>query len=92
MIEMQNFEDVFEEEEEEEGNWLMTARLEILEYLLRRYGNLRAKDIADILGCKVRSVQPLLKKLEHSGRVKCLKLGKNSVWTLNEYGYETIYY
>lgn len=81
-----------EEEEEEEEDWITAARLEILEYLLRRYGNLRAKDLAEILGCKPATIQPLLKRLEGWGRVKCLKVGRSSVWTLNERFPDTIYY
>ena len=81
-----------EEEEWEEEDWQLEARLEIVEYLLRRFGNLRAKDIAKILGCKVKEVRPLLKRLERSGRVECLKLGKNFVWAPIEQLPELIYY
>jgi len=81
-----------EEEEEEEEDWLTIARLEVLEYLLRRYGNLRAKDLAQILGCKPATIQPLLKRLEGCGRARCLKVGRSVVWSLNEPLSETIYY
>lgn len=81
-----------EEEEEEEEDWITVARLEVLEYLLRRYGNLRARDLAEILGCKPATIQPLLKRLEGCGRAKCLKVGKSSVWALNEHLSGTIYY
>jgi len=81
-----------EEEEEEEEDWITAARLEILEYLLRRYGNLRVKDLAEILGCKPAVIQPLLKRLEGWGRIKCLKVGRSSVWVINERFPDTIYY
>jgi len=80
-----------EEEEEEEEDWLTLARMEVLEYLLRRYGNLRLKDLAQILGCKPATIRPLLKRLEGCGRARCLKMGRNLVWTLNEHLSE-IYY
>jgi DNA-binding MarR family transcriptional regulator len=70
-----------EEMEEEEMPWLLMIRLEIIEYILRRYGGLRAKDIARILGCKVYEVNRLLRQLESSGRVKRAKLGRNYVWS-----------
>ena len=91
---MEEFPGLVEEEEEEweEEDWQLEARLEVVEYLLRRFGNLRARDIAKILGCKVEEIRPLLKRLERSGRVERLKLGKNFVWTPIERPPELIYY
>jgi len=70
-----------EEEEEEEEYWPLNIRFELIEYILRRYGSLQAKDIAQILGCRTEEVRRILRELERSGRVRRAKLGKNYVWT-----------
>ncbi len=69
-----------EEEEEEEEFWPMTIRGEVVEYILRRYGSLKARDIAHILGCKLQDVRQVLKQLERSGKVRKAKLGRNCIW------------
>ncbi len=72
----------FIEEEEEGGeDWLRMVRLEVIEYILRRHGVLRAPDIARILEWKVREVNHVLRQLENSGRVRRTKLGRKYVWT-----------
>jgi len=70
-----------EEEDEEQEFWPMSIRGEIIEYILRRYGSLKARDIARILGCKIQDVSQLLRQLERSGRVRKAKLGRNYMWT-----------
>ncbi len=77
---MQEFPEFIEEEEEEES-WPTTIRLEIIEYILRRHGALRAPDLAHILDWKVREINRVLRQLESSGRAKRMKLGKNYVWS-----------
>ena len=76
---MQEFPEFIEEEEEE--HWPTTIRLEIIEYILRRYGVLRAPDLAQILDWKVREVNRILRQLEGSGRAKRMKLGRKYVWS-----------
>ena len=78
---MQEFPEFIEEEEEEEKHWPTMIRLEIIEYILRRYGVLRAPDLARILDWKVREVNRALHQLESSGRVKRTKLGRSHVWS-----------
>lgn len=72
----------YEEEEEEEIEEFSpeVARHELIEYLLRRYGSLQAKDIARVLSCRVRVVQQSLKELESFGRVRRTKLGRSYIW------------
>ena len=78
---MEELPEFIEEEEEEEEDWPRMIRLEVIEYILRRHGVLRAPDIARILEWKVREVNRVLRQLENSGRVKRMKLGKNYVWS-----------
>lgn len=78
---MQEFPEFIEEEEEEVKDWPRVVRLEIIEYILRRYGVLRAPDLAHILDWKVREVNRVLRQLESSGRVKRTKLGRSHVWS-----------
>lgn len=73
-----------EEEEEEEEFWPITIRAELIEYVLRRYGSLKVRDLSRILGCKLQDVQQVLRKLEQSGRVKKAKLGRNYIWQSTE--------
>ncbi len=56
------------------------VRQELIEYLLRRYGSLQARDIARALGCQVKVVRQSLRQLEQFGKVKKTRLGKNYVW------------
>ena len=71
----------------------MSIRGEIIEYILRRYGSLKARDIARILGCKVQDVRQILKQLELSGRVRKAKLGRNYTWApVEDLHYDRIYY
>ena len=71
-----------EEEEEEEGEFsLLAIRYEVIEYILRRYGCMHAKEIARILGCGIRDVNRTLRALERSGRVRRAKLGGTQVWS-----------
>ena len=72
------------EEEEEEEEWVQDIKHEVIEFILRRYGLLSARDIARALGWKVWEVNRVLRHLEHSGRVKRTKLGRNHVWTHTE--------
>lgn len=83
---------VEEEEEEEEEYWPLSIRYEVIEYLLRRYGALQARDIARILGCKMHIVQSVLRQLEHHGRAKRAKIGKNYVWSPKEEFHGFMYY
>lgn len=83
----------FVEEEEEEEDWLRMVRLEVIEYILRRHGVLRAPDIARILEWKVREVNRVLRQLENSGRVKRTKLGRDYVWgPIEEPSFTLMYY
>lgn len=68
------------EDEEEQEFWPMSIRGEVIEYILRRYGSLKARDIAHILGCKIQDVRQILRQLERSGRVRKAKLGRNCKW------------
>lgn len=78
---MQEMPEYIEEvEEEEQEFWPMSIRGELIEYILRRYGSLKARDIAHILGCKIQDVRQILRQLERSGRVKKAKLGRNCTW------------
>jgi DNA-binding MarR family transcriptional regulator len=82
-----------EEEEFEEEYWPLTIRAEVIEYILRRCGCLKARDIARILGCKPSDVQQTLKQLERSGRVKKAKLGRSYVWSsMEEFHSNLMYY
>lgn len=82
-----------EEEEPEEEYWPLTVRAEVIEYILRRYGCLKARDIACILGCRPSDVQHTLRHLERSGRVKKAKLGKSYVWSsMEEFHSNLMYY
>jgi predicted ArsR family transcriptional regulator len=73
-----------EEEEEEEEFWPVTIRAELIEYVLRRYGSLKVRDLSRILGCKLKDVRQVLRQLERSGRVKKAKLGRNYIWASTE--------
>jgi uncharacterized protein with PIN domain len=73
-----------EEEEEEEEDWTETVRLEVVEFVLRRYGTLRAQDLARVLNWRVKEVNQALHGLEHFGKVKRLKLGKTLAWATPE--------
>ncbi|MDI6883969.1 MAG: hypothetical protein QMD00_02345 [Hadesarchaea archaeon] len=82
-----------EEEEEEEEEWALKIRHEVIEFILRRYGLLSAKDIAHALGWKVWEVNRALRHLETSGRVRRTKLGRTHVWThMEEHQLNTMYY
>jgi len=72
---------VEEDEEGEEEDWPRMVRLEIIEYILRRYGVLRAPDLAHVLNWKVREVNHVLRQLEGFGRVKRTKLGRSYAWS-----------
>jgi DNA-directed RNA polymerase specialized sigma24 family protein len=73
-----------EEEEEEESAQIEDIRLEVVEFLLRRYGRLAPADIAKILGWKTKEVKEFLVRLEHWGRAERIKLGRKQVWTYRE--------
>lgn len=81
-----------EEDEEEEIDWVEEARIEIVEYLLRRYGNLAARDIAKVLGWKTGEVNEILAVLEHQGRVEKVKLGRKQIWVYRERSQSLMYY
>jgi len=81
-----------EEEFEDEGEWLEKARYEIVEYILRRYGVLRSRDIARILNWKVREVTGVLKALESWGRVKRTRLGRTQAWCPMEEHFQNLMY
>ena len=81
-----------EEEEEEEDFWPLSIRYELIEYLLRRYGALQARDIARILGCKMHVVQQVLRQLERSGKVNRAKIGRNFVYSPKEESHGFMYY
>jgi transcription initiation factor IIE alpha subunit len=71
-----------EEEEEivDEEEWFERAKIEIVEFILRRYGVLRARDIARILKWKTQEVNSVLRNLESWGRIKRTKLGRTLAW------------
>ena len=81
---MEEFPGYIEEEEAAdegmEGFSPRSVRQELIEYLLRRYGSLQARDIARALGCQVKVVRQSLRQLEHFGRVKRTRLGRSYVW------------
>lgn len=70
------------EEEEEEIEYFSPrkVRQELIEYLLRRYGGLQARDIARALGCQVKVVRQGLRNLERFGRVRRTRLGRSYLW------------
>jgi predicted ArsR family transcriptional regulator len=71
----------------------MSIRGEIVEYILRRYGSLKARDIAHILGCKIQDVRQILRQLERSGRVRKAKLGRNCMWApVEDLHHDLMYY
>ncbi|MFN4132948.1 MAG: hypothetical protein ACK4GQ_01055 [Candidatus Hadarchaeales archaeon] len=70
-----------EEEEEFEENWLENARAEVVEYILRKFGMLSARDIAKILNWKIKEVNFVLKQLESFGKIRKTKLGKTLAWS-----------
>lgn len=57
------------------------VRKELILYLLRNYGDLQTKDIAEVLGYKPRTVRRSLKKLKESGKVEADKLGRSYLWS-----------
>jgi len=82
-----------EEEEPEEEYWPLAIRREVIEYILRRYGCLKARDIARIFGCGSGDIQRTLKQLERSGRIKKAKLGRSYVWSsMEEFHSDLMYY
>ncbi len=81
-----------EEEEEEEGEWIEEVRLEVIEFLLKRYGTLTPADIARALGWKTKEVKEFLARLEHWGRVERIKLGRKQVWAYREGPATLMYY
>jgi DNA-binding MarR family transcriptional regulator len=82
-----------EEEEEEDEDWALKIRHEIIEFVLRRFGLLSASDLAHALRWKVGEVNRTLRELESSGRVKRTKLGRTYVWThIEEHHFNKMYY
>jgi DNA-binding MarR family transcriptional regulator len=79
---MREFPMYLEEDEEiiEEEDWFEKAKYEIVEFILRRYGVLRARDIARILNWKTREVNSVLRNLESWGRIRRTRLGKTLAW------------
>ncbi len=77
---MDEFLDYEEDEEVIESFPPQRVRQELIEYLLRRYGSLQARDIARVLGCRVKVVRQGLRHLERYGRVKRTRLGRSYVW------------
>jgi len=73
-----------EDDEEEEEDWTETVRLEVVEFVLRRYGTLRAQDLAKVLNWRVKEVNQALHDLEHFGKVTRLQLGKTLAWATKE--------
>jgi Mn-dependent DtxR family transcriptional regulator len=69
-----------EEDDEEEEDWTENVRLEVIDFVLKRYGTLRAQDIAKVLNWKLRDVNQALQNLEHCGKVKRMKQGKSFTW------------
>ena len=70
-----------EDEEEEDEDWALRIRHEVIEFILRRYGLLSSSDIARVLNWKVGEINHVLRDLERSGRVKRTRLGRTYVWT-----------
>lgn len=57
-------------------------RMEVIKFLLRKYGNLRTKEIAEILGLSERTIRRTLKKLENLEKARKVKVGKSYIWKL----------
>lgn len=81
-----------EDDEEEEGDWIEDARLSVVEFLLKRYGNLAPSDIAKILGWKVREVKEILVRLEHFGKAERVKVGRRQIWVYRDKLAPLMYY
>lgn len=82
-----------EEEEEEEEDWAYRIRHEVIEFILQRYGLLRASDVARALNWKIGDVNRVLRHLESHGRVKRTRLGRTYVWThIEEHRFNPMYY
>ncbi len=81
-----------EEEEEEEEYWPRSIRYEVIEFLLRKYGALQARDIARVLGCRMPLVQNVLRQLERHGKVTRAKVGKSYVYSSKEEHHGFMYY
>ena len=82
-----------EDEEEEDEDWALKIRHEIIEFVLRRFGLLSTSDLAHALKWKVGEVNRTLRELESSGRVKRTKLGRTYVWThIEEHHFNKMYY
>jgi Mn-dependent DtxR family transcriptional regulator len=92
---MREFPPYLEEEEDivDEEEWLERAKYEIVEFILRRYGVLRAGDIAKILNWKTKEVNSVLRNLESWGRIRRTKLGRTLAWAhLEEHIPNPMYY
>lgn len=57
------------------------VRREVIMYILERYGNLKTKDIAKVLGLKPRTIRKTLKKLEDEEKIKGDKIGRSYIWS-----------
>jgi transcription initiation factor IIE alpha subunit len=79
---VKEFPPYLEEEEDfpDEEEWLEKAKYEVVEFILRRYGILRSRDIARILNWRTREVNSVLRNLESWGRIKRTKLGRTLAW------------
>ncbi len=73
--------------------WLERARHEIVEFILRRYGVMRSRDIARVLNWRVREVNQVLKTLESWGKVKRTRIGRVQAWCpIEEFLTNCMYY
>lgn len=82
-----------DEEEEDEEDWALRVRQEVIEFILQRHGLLSTSDIAHVLDWNLKEVNRVLRTLENSGRVKRTKLGRAHVWThMDEHHKNLMYY
>lgn len=67
-------------------------RRELIVYLLQKYGSLRTKDIAKVLGYNPRTIRRTMKELEDSDKVESDKLGRSYLWSSSEVNKERLMY
>lgn len=72
------------DDENEESFSPKAARRELILYLLRRYGSLQTKEIAQVMGYTPRTIRRALKELEKIGEVEGEKIGRSYVWSPRE--------
>lgn len=76
--------DLSEEYLEETDYSLKEMRKDLILYLLHKYGGLKTKDIARIIGLSARATRRNLRQLEDSGEIRSIKIGRSYLWNANE--------